>query len=81
MKKSIPLIILLAVFLLVGSGINNNANSSMGAIKSCKHNQAEYIQIGVNQSCENFHALDHTIDGSNPDDCLLEESIVGGEIY
>jgi hypothetical protein len=81
MKKSIPLIILLSVFLLVASGINNQANSSMGVIKSCMHNQEEYIRIGVTQSCENFHELDHTIEPNNPDDCLLQEFIIQDGSY
>ena len=88
MKKSIPLILLFAIMTLVGSGVSYQAKSfwgsSFGSYKSCLHNYDEFAQIGVNQSCFNPHQdignprIKHG--GVNPDDCILEEFIIIGEL-
>jgi len=85
MKISISLILLLAIIMLVGSGINNQANSysPMGSYRSCLHNSEEFIQISLSQSCFNPHAnIGNSIakhSGQNPEDCILEDIIVIGQ--
>ncbi len=79
MKTSLKTV--LVIIMLVASGVTNQANSSMGSLKSCLHNHDQYAQVAPNQSCSNLHAGHTHPDGWNPDDCLLEEFIVGGEIY